>query len=628
MRPLLFFFLLLLGGSAAAQADDIQKMRDSAQYYKKIAIQYGRSGKNDSSIMNSLHAMRLFEILGDKKEMGVMHWALAAIYSPLRQYDKAEEHADKGMLLSREMKDWSNMGLLLMTKSAISVIRKKEYTEDVYFMNKEAYSYFEKTGERNRMADAMNNIGTYFSESEKHNYDSAIYYYGNALDIQRSLGNKSAIGLIEDNLSRLYFLQKNYTAARDHALASLAIHEPLRNYRMLKKNYLKLVNLYALFNQPDSVAHYGFAYQKATDSMFSDRLSKNLADAEARYETEKKKDMITLLNKTDSIKSLQINNQQLVLHRNLYLLAQQQLKLADDSLALASQQATIFSNRLDSSQKEEKIRSLNRQALIQQLEIDNESLDGKRKDLTIFAISAVAALAGLSGLFGYKRFRSQKEKQLQQVMMEQQDLAARSILSAEENERNRIAGDLHDGVGQVMSAAKMNLSAIESELRFNDEAQRQRFEKIISLVDESCREVRAVSHNMMPNALIKSSLAGAVREFINQVDARVLKINLHTEGLNETTDSNTEAVLYRVIQECVNNVIKHAHAQQLDISLIRDQDGISVTIEDNGRGFSPSATVAGIGLKNVRTRINYLKGTVEWDTAPGKGTVVGIWVPV
>jgi signal transduction histidine kinase len=362
--------------------------------------------------------------------------------------------------------------------------------------------------------------------------------------------------------------------------------------------------------------------------MFSDRLSKNLADAEARYETEKKKDMITLLNKTDSIKSLQINNQQLVLHRNLYLLAQQQLKLADDSLALASQQATIFSNRLDSSQKEEKIRSLNRQALIQQLEIDNESLDGKRKDLTIFAISAVAALAGLSGLFGYKRFRSQKEKQLQQVMMEQQDLAARSILSAEENERKRIAGDLHDGVGQVMSAAKMNLSAIESELRFNDEAQRQRFEKIISLVDESCREVRAVSHNMMPNALIKSSLAGAVREFINQVDARVLKINLHTEGLNETTDSNTEAVLYRVIQECVNNVIKHAHAQQLDISLIRDQDGISVTIEDNGRGFSPSATVAGIGLKNVRTRINYLKGTVEWDTAPGKGTVVGIWVPV
>ena len=181
-----------------------------------------------------------------------------------------------------------------------------------------------------------------------------------------------------------------------------------------------------------------------------------------------------------------------------------------------------------------------------------------------------------------------------------------------------------------MSAAKMNLSMVESELAFQNPEQKQAFEKAMSLVDEGCREVRSVSHQIMPNALLKSGLASAVREFINKIDQRVIKVNLYAEGLNERVDSLTEPVLYRVIQECVNNVIKHAAASQLDISVIRDGEGISVTIEDNGKGFNPGdkALAEGIGLKNIRSRVEYLKGTVEWDSSPGKGTVVMVHVPV
>ena len=140
--------------------------------------------------------------------------------------------------------------------------------------------------------------------------------------------------------------------------------------------------------------------------------------------------------------------------------------------------------------------------------------------------------------------------------MKQQELATKAVLEAEENERQRIAKDLHDGVGQMMSAAKMNLSAFESEIKFADTEQQLSFEKIIQLVDESCAEVRSVSHNMMPNALLKNSLASAVREFINKLDQKTLKVHLYTEGLDERLDSNIETVLYRVIQECVNNVDK------------------------------------------------------------------------
>jgi signal transduction histidine kinase len=182
----------------------------------------------------------------------------------------------------------------------------------------------------------------------------------------------------------------------------------------------------------------------------------------------------------------------------------------------------------------------------------------------------------------------------------------------------------------MMSAAKMNLSVFENELPFSSEQQRASFENVISLVDESCREIRSVSHQMMPNALLKRGLASAVKEFIDKIDARVIRVSLHTEGLDERIDKNTETVLYRVIQECVNNVMKHAQATQLDISIIKDQDGISASIEDNGKGFDSGSRqhFEGIGIKNILSRINYLRGTVEFDSSPGKGTLVAIHVPV
>ena len=169
--------------------------------------------------------------------------------------------------------------------------------------------------------------------------------------------------------------------------------------------------------------------------------------------------------------------------------------------------------------------------------------------------------------------------------MKQQEIAVKAVIEAEENERQRIARDLHDGVGQMMSAAKMNLSAFESAIRFTDTEQKDSFEKIISLVDESCKEVRTVSHIMMPNALLKNNLAAAIRELVDKLNNKALKIHVYTEGLDERLDSNMETVLYRVIQECVTNAIKHAGATTLDISLIKDKEGISCTFETNGKGF-------------------------------------------
>jgi two-component system, NarL family, sensor kinase len=230
----------------------------------------------------------------------------------------------------------------------------------------------------------------------------------------------------------------------------------------------------------------------------------------------------------------------------------------------------------------------------------------------------------------YRRYRLKQDTLLQDKLLQRQEIITQAVLKAEETERQRIAKDLHDGVGQMMSAAKMNLSAIEHEIPFQHPELQLKFSKIIELVDESCREVRAVSHNMMPNVLLKDGLGSAIRTFIDRVDTRVLKISLYSEGLHDRLQSNIENILYRVIQECVNNVIKHSAAGDLTISLIKEKDVISAIIEDNGVGFNIAGIdkFEGMGLKNIRTRIDYLKGTVEFDSRPGNGTLVAIHIPL
>lgn len=285
--------------------------------------------------------------------------------------------------------------------------------------------------------------------------------------------------------------------------------------------------------------------------------------------------------------------------------------------ALAEMQA-----RYETEKKEQQI-------LLQRSQLDLQQSELVRKNITLIAIGIGIALASLLVYSAYRRHQLKQKAAIQAEILRQKEMATRAVLEAEEKERQRIAKDLHDGVGQIMSAAKMNLSAFETELSFGSSEQQLKFQRIISLVDESCKEVRSVSHNMMPNALLKSGLAAAIQEFTDKIDDRILKVNLYSEGLEERLDTNLETVLYRVIQECVNNVIKHSGAKHLDISLIRDGDGISATIEDNGKGFDSSdpGKKEGLGLKNIRTRVEYLKGTVEFNSSPGKGTLVAIHVP-
>ncbi|MBL0146751.1 MAG: sensor histidine kinase [Chitinophagaceae bacterium] len=396
-----------------------------------------------------------------------------------------------------------------------------------------------------------------------------------------------------DNMANCYMYSGKFDDAKKYFLQSLLIDSSFENKKQMSDTYLNLGNLSMM--QKDYT-------QAKNHFLHSISLSEKSGYKQGKYQA------LALLSETYT--HLSDHNNAMAALKNAY-------KIKDSIINEQSVSKIAEYEALYQTEKKE-----------QQLKLQSAQLS--KKNYLIGGIASAMALLILFGFTFYKKRQAQNKLQLQQEVIKQQEIATKAILEAEETERQRIARDLHDGVGQVMSAAKMNLSAFENELIFKDEQQKLSFEKVINLVDEGCKEVRNVSHQMMPNALLKAGLASAVKEFIDKIDSRVLKVNFYAEGLNERIDNNIEIVLYRVIQECVNNVIKHSGANQLHISLIKDKDGISATIEDNGKGFNANdkENFEGIGLKNIKLRVEFLKGTVDFDSYVGNGTLVAIHVPL
>ncbi len=458
-----------------------------------------------------------------------------------------------------------------------------------------AINIYESLNDYDNLSSMYNECGVVYEFENKP--DDALQYYNKSLELKKKINDSTGIAYALSFIAGIYNQQKKYSLAENFARQSLAIRQHLKDSFAIALSYSDFGDVYQAEGQ----------YNKAKESY----------TASNNY--------VRNMHYPDFVSS---NLQQL----SGVAYKQNDFKAAFDYYKQATAiKDSVF--RLESAKQVEEL-SAKYETAEKEETIQRQKFQISKRNYFLWATSGLLLLGGMLGYSSYRRYRLKQQAKLQAEIVRQQDLATRAVLTAEETERKRIAAELHDGVGQMMSAARMNLSSIEDEIQFVSAEQKDKFNTVLGLIDDSCNEVRTVSHNMMPNALLKAGLALAVREFIDKIDKKVIRITLHAEGLSEKLDSSVETVLYRVIQECVNNVIKHAEASKLDISLIleitvsKDGKNINVTIEDNGKGFDTRRVFEGIGLKNIQSRINYLKGTVEWDSAPGKGTVVAIYVPL
>lgn len=154
------------------------------------------------------------------------------------------------------------------------------------------------------------------------------------------------------------------------------------------------------------------------------------------------------------------------------------------------------------------------------------------------------------------------------------------------------------------------------------------FDRALLKLDESIGEMRRVAHNMMPETLVKSGLKQAILDYCESLSHhQKFTINCELHGIDEKMTGSTDVVLYRIIQELVNNAVKHSEATQIFVQIFRDEhQNIAVTVEDNGKGFDSSKIdfLNSSGIRNLKSRVSYLKGTIDIKSHPGKGTSVFI----
>lgn len=607
--------------------------------YSNLGNTYIGLGNYVQAIQFILKGIAIREAINDEKGIAFMNSNLAVLYKELEKYDESILYANNALKYYNKMglkveagRVYVNMGLIAK--------RQKNYEKALNYFD-EAMRRFKGTNYTKGIAAVYNNKGLVLRYLQRD--DEAFQNFKEGLTLSNTINDKAGKATALVNIAEVQIDKKDFIAAEQSLVTALEISKDLKTISREKDVTEALTNLYLRKEDYKKAFDYKEATTVLKDSILKLDKVKVIEETKTKYETEKKQLEIFVLTKSDSIKSLKIDNQQisiidnllkisnqkldlskadLILKENDLLLKENDLQLKEDEYVIKTKEEIILQNKLDVQRKEQKILLLSKKKEIKDLALT-------KKNNTIIGLSILAILSTFIFYLLYNRYKIKQAGILQAAIIKQQDISTKGIIEAEERERKRIASDLHDGVGQLMTAAWLNMQAMNENAKNADSETKELLQKTMHLVDESCKEVRAVSHNMMPNALLKKGLVNAVREFLQQINIKSTKINLQTDGLNNPLPNHIETVLYRVIQESVNNVIKHAQATSLDININQDETGIDVMIEDNGKGFnfSEANKKDGIGLQNIKSRIEYLKGTVEWNTAENKGTLVAIHIP-
>jgi two-component system, NarL family, sensor kinase len=228
----------------------------------------------------------------------------------------------------------------------------------------------------------------------------------------------------------------------------------------------------------------------------------------------------------------------------------------------------------------------------------------------------------------YNRNQLRQKNTYQASIAKQGEENALAVLQAQENERTRIAKDLHDGVGTFLSTLKLNVQTLESALS----AEKTAYNNTLDLIDKTAVELRNIMNNLSDETLQQQGLIAAVSELtlrVNQIGGTQIRFQHH--GFEKRINTIIEINLYRAAQELVQNCLKHAAAKKAIVQLIEHEASIVLVVEDNGVGFNPDDKVqnqqGGMGLNNIRKRVAFIKGSMQIESAPQQGTTWVIEVP-
>ena len=563
-------------------------------YYAFVKI-YHAKFDNAMAVDYCLKAIAVAEINRDEFQKANSFRALFSLYWNLRKKDSAIKYSAYAKDLTERIKDSNNIAT--MYGNICRMYTEMELYDKAIVFGKKGVELGEHYKDYKGMLVSMNNLGNCYISTDR-NAEAIPVFEKLLIDGQKYKRSRSVLNALI-NLGVIY-----YDIANEKNMSRVA--------KMMK-------DLEPTFDEAD---HRGASYRHLIYG-YDYTLQKRFDIAEKEFIAGLK------IAEADSILSPM---------ESLYL-AMSTIKYAEQDFAGAAVWDDKW-NALDQSVKKQEMAEY---AVDLEAKYATESKEAKiklqesqlkQKSIINYILTASAVALLIISVLIFVNYRHKQKLQLQRIreMETQHQLTAtEAVLKGEEQERARLAKDLHDGLGGMLSGIKYSFNTMKGNLIMTPE-NALAFERSMDMLDSSIKEMRRVAHNMMPEALVKFGLDTAMKDFCNEIsNSGALQVSYHSIGMeNEAIDQTTAITIYRIVQELINNSIKHAAARSAIVQLTKEGDQLSITVEDDGKGFDTSLLnlSRGIGWSNIQNRVEFLKGKLDVNSQAEKGTSVLIELTV
>jgi two-component system, NarL family, sensor kinase len=570
----------------------------------------------------ALQGIAIAENENDLLMTGTLYRNLGVAYYMASILDTANIYLDTAMEYAHKSGD-ENLEALVDFARANLYNLSGDYTNALALYLK-SLPVFEKTGNKQKVRTVLGNIGVLYSSLQ--NLEQAEKYYLKAEKLSTEINDKWGLAQAYNGLGIIYSGRNEYKKALEYTLRSEKIaHESgdIQTEALAAQTVAEVYFAYYKdFDKAESYAKKGLklaeelGYPGNIAAMLNS-LS-NIYFHQGRYDASKEYALRAIT--TDTTDLNVYSNMAANVVRSGILTGDDKNALkffniyrrAIDYRAEREYQNAIMEmqTRYETERKEVKLTSLERQ---------------KKLGITIIVLGSVISILVIVILFFRHRNLSNKknlaEQRVIQLEQEKQLTATQAVLKGETTERARIARDLHDGLGGMLSVVKLKLIDMKGNLIL-PESDVPQFQNALGLLDNSITELRRVARNLMPESLMRYGLRAALTDYCRDINL----VHLHFYGEERRLEEKIEIALFRIVQELVNNSLKHSGAGQINVQLIYEDNRVNLVVQDNGKGFevNHTDTTKTTGLNSIRSRVESLNGKLDLLSSPGKGTEVNV----
>lgn len=590
---------LFYARQAVAQAQQAGDMKLLAQCWSDMSATYIRTGVLDKGGQCLQEALKANSQVTEPRQRAAILSKMGVIAEQEGSLEQAVRLNLEALTLFEQVGDKPAAGVQLSNIGSTYAKLNRQSQARQYFLR--SLKITRELHDNRTTGNTLGNLGQLYLRLNKP--DSALFFMNEAINLFRKIDDKTNLGIALATVGGIYARKGQHAKRLEISLESLRLSQEMNDQVQETYGLANVGNALLDLKRPtEAEAYYrqALAIAERTQQKTLRRLAyqgmarwhHTMGNGPAAYD---------FMVKYSAIKDSIYNEE-------------------------SARQIAEMEARFETAKKQQEIVS-------QQLTITQQESRLTNQRYGMVALAGLLILLALGGALWVQRIRARQRADLDAAIIRQQELNLQAVILAQEDERKRIAKDLHDGIAQQLGGLKLAWQRLSRDIAHKTPDENAHLQQLTAVLDASCDEVRTLSHRMMPRALAELGLVPALDDMLHKsLGNSDIQFSFDHFGPAENADQrlpeHIEIAVFRIAQELINNVMKHAHASEVSLQLIHQPHQLLLVVEDNGRGMAESAKTDGIGMANIRSRTSTLGGEFTCEPSPEKGLVCTIKIPL